>query len=90
MAQEGALEAWTVKQIHAKRGATRKVKWLCRIGAPDRLVWIPGWLFPELWEMKGEGLPLKEHQKREHKRLKRMGVICRKVDTREKVERYLR
>lgn len=89
MAAEANLEEWTVKQIAAKNGRTRKVKWIGRRGAPDRLVWIRGWRWPELWEMKAPGKPLEAHQAREHKRLKHMGITCRKIDTREQVLKWL-
>jgi hypothetical protein len=89
MAEEADLEVWAIKQIKLKKGVTRKVKWICRRGAPDRLVWVPGWLWPELWELKAPGKKLEAHQKREHIKLQRMGVTCRKVDTREQVILFL-
>lgn len=89
MAAEANLEDWVVAQIKARNGGTRKVKWIARRGAPDRLVWIPMWPYPELWELKAPGKPLQAHQKREHKKLQRMGFICRKIDNREQAKLIL-
>lgn len=41
MAQEAKIEAYLVKQVKALGGEVRKVKWIGRRGAPDRLVMLP-------------------------------------------------
>ena len=89
MAAESKLEAYLVKRVKELGGETRKVKWIGRRGAPDRLAWIPGWLWPKLAELKSPGKPLEDHQKREHKRLKKMGVKCCKLDSVADVDRFL-
>ena len=38
---ESTVETALVERIKALGGDTRKVKWLCRNGAPDRLVMLP-------------------------------------------------
>ena len=88
MAAEANLETFICGEIKTRKGRTRKVKWIGRRGAPDRLVWLPGWKWPELWELKAPGKPLQEHQKREHRKLKKMGIVCRKIDSREQALRY--
>jgi hypothetical protein len=88
--RESDIEDYLVEQVAKRRGEQRKVKWINRHGAPDRLVWIPGWSYPKMPELKAPGLPLKEHQKREHKRLKKMGIYCCKLDTFTDVDRFLR
>ena len=40
--RESKIEAELVKRVKAAGGRTRKVRWLCRNGAPDRLIWWPG------------------------------------------------
>ena len=40
--RESAIEAELVRRVKAVGGRTRKVRWLCRSGAPDRLIWWPG------------------------------------------------
>lgn len=90
MAAESNLETDVIDLIHECRGSTRKVKWIGRRGAPDRLVWIPGWKFPQLWELKAPGEDLEAHQKREHRKLTHMGITCRKIDNIQIAKRYLK
>ena len=40
--RESKLEAELKRRVAASGGKTRKVRWLCRTGAPDRLIWWPG------------------------------------------------
>lgn len=40
--RESQIEAELVERVKAAGGSTRKVRWLCRNGAPDRLIWWPG------------------------------------------------
>jgi len=44
--RERDVEAYMVKRVKALGGECRKVKWIGRTGAPDRLVMLPGhrWL----------------------------------------------
>ena len=88
--RESPIEKYLVRRVKELKGETRKVKWIGHRGAPDRLVWIPGWRFPKMPEMKASGESLKDHQKREHKRLKRMGVACCKLDSFNDVDRFLK
>lgn len=90
MAAESNLEDEVIDLVHDKRGRTRKVKWIGRRGAPDRLIWIPGWRWPELWELKAPGKPLEAHQGREHRKLTHMGITCRKIDNIQAAKRYLK
>lgn len=88
--RESVIEKYLVDKVTALKGEIRKVKWIGRRGAPDRLAWIPGWVFPKMPELKAPGKLLQPHQKREHKRLKKMGVVCAKLDSFEDVDRFLR
>jgi hypothetical protein len=88
--RESVIESYLVKQVKALHGEIRKVKWINRNGAPDRLVWLPYWNFPKLAELKAPGKPLEVHQRREQKRLRKMGFICRKLDSFENVNRFLK
>lgn len=87
--RESQIETYLVTRVKELKGETRKVRWLDRRGAPDRLVWLPGWKFPKMPEMKKPGKDLENHQAREHKRLKKMGVQCYKLDSFEDVDRFL-
>ena len=90
MAAESKLETYLKDEVRRRKGATRKVKWIGRRGAPDEMVWVPGWKFPKLAETKAPGLPLEDHQRREHKRLKAMGFKCVKLDSKEDIDKFLR
>ena len=57
----------------------RKVKWVGRDGAPDRLYFRKGDR-PFFIEYKDEGEPVKPHQAREHKELREQGVEVFVVD----------
>lgn len=88
--RERQIEIYLVRRVKELKGETRKIRWLDRRGAPDRLVWIPSWIFPKMPEIKRPGKGLEDHQKREHKRLKKMGINCCKLDSLEAVDRFLR
>lgn len=88
--RESQIESYLKEQVKKRRGETRKIKWINHRGAPDRLVWIPLWRYPRMAELKRPGKDLEDHQKREHKRLKRMGIQCVKLNTLSDVERFLR
>lgn len=89
MAAEGNLRDYIRAGVRKKKGEIRSVKWLNRHGAPDDMVWVPGWRWPKMPEMKAPGKPLKPHQMREHKRLKKMGIECCKLDSEEDIDRFL-
>lgn len=80
MAAESKLERYLVKRVKALKGENRKVKWIGRIGAPDRLIWLPAWERPVWIELKAPGKQLAAHQKREHTRLRKMGLKVCKID----------
>ena len=40
--RESTIEQYLVEQVKAKGGEVRKVKWIGRNGAPDRIVMLPG------------------------------------------------
>ncbi len=62
-----------LKKLAARLGGeVRKVKWIGRRGAPDRLVLLPGC---SVWvELKKPGEPLQDHQRREHERMRKAGL----------------
>lgn len=92
MVRESTVEDYLVSRVAETGGFTRKLQWIGRRGAPDRLC---GWpLEPfgvhALVELKRPKGPTAEaHQKREHKRLRAIGFkvyICHdKVD----VDRFI-
>ncbi len=102
MAQEAKIEAYLVKQVKALGGEVRKVKWVGRRGAPDRLVMLPEKLCTcgcgitqippaTVWvELKAPGKVPEPHQAREHKRMRAMGQRVEVIDSMEGVDELLK
>lgn len=85
MTPEGKIEKALCDRIKALGGEVRKVQWIGRRGAPDRLVLLPGrHVFVEL---KRPGAKLAPHQAREIERLRSfsMGVVV--IDSLEHIDR---
>lgn len=81
MAAESKIEKYLCREVKRGGGETRKVKWINHRGAPDRLVWMPKWIFAILAELKAPGEELEAHQVREHIRLQKMGFRTCKIDS---------
>ncbi len=93
--RESDIEKYLVERVKALGGEVRKVKWIGRRGAPDRLVMLPqdlpaGRLDTTLWvELKAPGEKPKPHQAREHERMRRMGQCVVVIDSMEGVDEVL-
>lgn len=93
--RESTIEQYLVDRVKALGGECRKVKWLGRHGAPDRLVMLPqriGRLEEgrTLWvELKAPGEKAKPHQVREHDRMRNMGQRVVVIDSIEGVDHVL-
>ncbi|WP_197331154.1 VRR-NUC domain-containing protein [Ralstonia syzygii] len=84
---ENTIEQYLVDQVKAKGGEVRKVKWIGRNGAPDRLVMLPD---RTVWvELKAPGEKCRPHQIREHERMCRMGQHVVVVDSHDGVDEVL-
>jgi hypothetical protein len=101
--RERDIEAHLVKCVKALGGEVRKVQWIGRRGAPDRLVMLPAkthtaWngarflLAPcPIWvELKAPGVKAEAYQLREHARMRAMGQVVMVIDSIEGVEELLR
>lgn len=78
--RERDIERHLVGQVKAAGGEVRKVQWIGRRGAPDRLVMFPGGVL--LWiELKAPGVAPELHQVREHKRMRAMGQRVEVIDS---------
>lgn len=87
--RESTIENHLVDRVRELGGEVRKVKWIGRRGAPDRLVMMPN--TPTLWvELKAPGEKSKPHQVREHDRMRRMGQHVVVIDSIEGVEGILK
>lgn len=97
--RESTIENYLVERVKALGGEVRKVQWLGRRGAPDRLVMLPMRMqadaclpkFPDtIWvELKAPGEKAKPHQKREHDRMRTMGQRVEVIDSIEGVDEVL-
>jgi hypothetical protein len=84
---ENKVEQHFVDCAWARGGEVRKLAYIGRRGAPDRLLVLPGGrvFFVEL---KRPGAGAADHQAREHKRLRRAGADVRVLDTLEAVDSF--
>lgn len=101
--KESTVEAYLVKCVKAMGGEVRKVQWIGRKGAPDRLVMLPFLQWTQwsnggtIWvELKAEGLaalfphtPHERQQHREHERMRAMGQRVVVIDSYAGVEELL-
>lgn len=93
--RESVIENHLVARVRELGGEVRKVQWLGRRGAPDRLVMLPGCRDSTvagntIWvELKAPGEKAKPHQKREHERMRAMGQRVVVIDSIEGVEELL-
>jgi hypothetical protein len=94
--RERDIEQHLVKRVKALGGEVRKVQWIGRRGAPDRLVMLPDpgpgkGVFNNAWwvELKAPGVKPEAHQLREHVRMRAMGQRVLVIDSIEAVERLL-
>ena len=98
--KENDVEQYLIERVEQAGGETRKVAWVGRRHAPDRLVMIPTlakhttdaqlplWL--TIWvEVKAPGKKPRPGQLREHERLRRMGQRVEIVDSFDAVDRLL-
>lgn len=96
--KEKEVEAYLVKRVKELGGECRKVQWIGRIGAPDRLVMLPRvhticWdshRSRTMWvELKAPGQKARPSQLREHERMRAMGQHVVVIDSIEGVEELL-
>ncbi|MEX5367426.1 VRR-NUC domain-containing protein [Acinetobacter haemolyticus] len=85
--RESKIEAYLVQRVKALGGEVRKVKWIGRNSAPDRIVMIPENTF---WaELKATCEKPTAAQIREHKRMRNMGQRVEVIDSIERIEELL-
>lgn len=82
---ERDIEKYFKGRVLALGGEIRKVQWVNRPHAPDRVVFFRGVYFVEL-KRPGEGL--RPGQAREHKRMKLGGVDVRTISTIAEVDAF--
>lgn len=101
--RESKIEKYLVARVKALGGEVRKVGWIGRRGAPDRLVMLPArrlasgidcaWcnsVGQSIWvELKATGKKAEPHQLREHKRMRAKGQRVEVVDSFQRVDEVL-
>lgn len=92
--RESLIEEYLTEQVKLAGGECRKVKWIGRRGAPDRLVMLPQFSPvsrpTSVWvELKAPGEKVEPHQAREHKRMRDMGQRVDVIDSFEAVDALL-
>lgn len=102
--KERDIEKYLVKRVKELGGEIRKVQWVGRVGAPDRVVMVPKSFaqlkagdLPSVWvELKNpetiKTFPANAHERaqaREHERMRKMGQRVEVVGTIEQVDALL-
>jgi hypothetical protein len=93
--RERDVERELVRQVKAAGGEVRKVRWVGRRGAPDRLVMLPARARCNptglaIWvELKAPGVGPEAYQLREHARMRALGQDVRVVDSLEGIAAVL-
>lgn len=98
--RERDIEKHLVTRVKALGGEVRKVQWIGRRGAPDRLVMLPPLEINQknfkcrkhrtTWvELKAPGVKPESYQLREHVRMRKMGQHVVVIDGIEGVEELL-
>lgn len=86
--RERDIEAHLVRKVKELGGEIRKVNWIGRASAPDRLVLLPE--RRSIWvELKAPGKVPTPQQLREHNRMRAMGELVKVIDSIEQVEELL-
>lgn len=88
--RESKIESYFKQQVEAAGAESRKCRWLCRSGAPDRYTF--GWPAGRtaFCELKAPGEKPKPHQRREMRRLRDAGLECYTIDSLEAVDVFIK
>lgn len=97
---EGKVEDYLVAQCEAHGALVRKLAYIGRRGAPDRMVVWPRRQEVSQWvsfreaqvdfvELKATGKKPDAHQEREHKRLRELGCNVFVIDSKGAVDKYI-
>ncbi len=97
--RESTVERYLTRRVREIGGEVRKVSWVGRRGAPDRLVMLPRHCLRTgpfsscytIWvELKAPGEKPRVSQEREHKRMRAMSQTVVVIDSIEGVDGLLR
>lgn len=85
--RESDIETYLVHQVKANGGATRKLRWIGRRHAPDRVILLNGVHFVEC---KAPGEKLRKGQQQEADILRYYGVSVWEVSKLEEVDNFIK
>ncbi len=85
--RESKVEDYFNQQVKKAGGEVRKLQWVNRRGAPDRLAMLNG---PHFVELKRPGKEPEAHQVREHKRMRKHGLKVYVIDTLAGVDAFIK
>lgn len=86
--RESKIEDYLIEKTNQAKGEIRKLQWIGRRNAPDRLAGIYG--FHPLVELKRPGKGATAAQKREHERLEEIGFEVWVLNTKSKIDLMFR
>lgn len=98
--RESEIEAYLVAQTKKHGGEVRKVKWIGRRNAPDRLVALPAKVVStsdrqvyvphvQAWvELKATGKQATQAQQREHTRMRNVGMLVLVMNSIEQIDSF--
>lgn len=86
--RERDIEAYLVKEVKARGGEVRKLRWIGRRGAPDRLVLLPN-CAPLMLELKAPGRKVTAQQMVEIMRLNDLNMTAGWADSLEAIDVWL-
>ena len=84
--RESQIEQHLIKELKKLGIETRKVQWIGRDGAPDRLILAKGGIYVEL---KAPGKEPRENQLREHEKMRAAGIRVAVIDSFEGVDKLI-
>jgi hypothetical protein len=90
--KEELNEAYLIRRVKETKGETRKVKWVGRRGAPDRLCAWPTRGTHAFVEVKEISQPwgLQDHQLREHNFMRSSGMNVAVLSTKEEIDIFIK
>lgn len=90
--RESVVEKYLVQRVEAIGGEVRKVSWIGRRHAPDRVVmlkWAENGRTTKWVELKAPGKKPRPGQEREHQRMRDAGQDVHVLDTIEAVDKFI-
>lgn len=84
--RESKIEQYLIKELKKLGVETRKVQWIGRDGAPDRIILANGGIYVEL---KAPGEKPRENQLREHIKMRAAGMRVEVIDSLKGVEKLV-